>query len=113
MSGSAPARGSEEMPPAEDRGSLETRLSRVPLAVLGGLVFALALAARLPVAINRPLDGDEAVQGLAAQHLLDHGHWTWYFPGQKYGGTLEIIPQALLQAIDEGSIFLLRLPLVL
>src|SRR5262245_31821691 len=85
----------------------------VPVAALGGLVFCIALLARLPIALTRPLDGDEAVQGIAAQHLLDHGHWAWYFPGQRYAGTLEIIPQALLQAIDKGSAFLLRLPLIL
>jgi hypothetical protein len=107
------AAASAEMPQPDGGESAETSWGRVPMAMLGGLVYAFAVAVRLPICLTRPLDGDEAVQGIAAQHLLDNGHWTWYFPGQKYGGTLETIPQALFQAIDEGSVFLLRFPLVL
>jgi hypothetical protein len=89
------------------------RVSSVPVLLLGGFVYLIALGARLPIAITKPLDGDEAVQGIAALRLLDSGDWTWFFPGQHYAGMLETIPQALLQAIDKGNVFLLRLPLIL
>jgi hypothetical protein len=91
----------------------ETPVRAVSAPVLGLLIFLLALGARLPIAITKPLDGDEAVQGIAALRLLDHGDWSWFFPGQRYAGMLETIPQALLQAFDKGNVFLLRLPLVL
>jgi hypothetical protein len=93
----------------EGASGRSTRSGVLGLAVL---VYVVALGTRLPIMLTRPVDGDEAIQGIAAQRVLD-GHWTWYFPGQKYGGTLETIPQALFQALDEGSTFLLRLPLVL
>jgi hypothetical protein len=89
------------------------RISRLPVLLLAVFVYVLAFGARLPIAMTRRLDGDEAVQGIAALRLIDHGDWTWFFPGQHYAGMLETIPQGLFQLIDRGSVFLLRLPLVM
>ncbi len=92
---------------------MEQRISAMPLALLGAVVYLTAVAARLPIALTKPVDGDESAQGIAALRLIEDGQWNWFFPAQKHGGTLETIPQGLLQLIDQGSVFLLRLPIVL
>ena len=59
------------------------------------------------------LDGDEAVWGLMARHLLD-GEFPTFFWGQGYGGTLEVFPTALLFALFGTSTIAMRLvPVVL
>jgi hypothetical protein len=59
------------------------------------------------------LDGDEAVWGLMARHLLD-GEFSTFFWGQGYGGTLEVIPTALLFAMFGTSTVAMRIvPVVL
>ncbi len=80
--------GCAEMPSPEG----EARAPEKPgLLGLAALVYAVALGFRLPIMLTRPVDGDEAIQGVAAQRVLG-GDWTWYFPGQKYGGTLRDDP---------------------
>jgi Dolichyl-phosphate-mannose-protein mannosyltransferase len=54
------------------------------------------------------LDGDEAVWGLMARHLLD-GEFSAFFWGQGYGGTLEVIPTALLFALFGTSTVAMRI----
>jgi hypothetical protein len=53
------------------------------------------------------LDGDEAVWGLMARHVL-HGHPTTFMWGQAYGGTLETIFSAPLVGLFPGSTVALR-----
>jgi hypothetical protein len=59
-------------------------------ALLGALVASLALASRLPFLLSRglPLDGDEAILGLAAVQLLEGRTLPVFFPGQRYGFSL-------------------------
>ncbi len=58
-------------------------------------------------------DGDEAVWGLMARHAL-HGHFSAFFWGQGYGGTLEVALTAGLYAIFGTSWWAARLvPIVL
>ena len=59
------------------------------------------------------LDGDEAVWGLMARHLLD-GELSAFFWGQGYGGTQEVIATAPLFALFGTSTLAMRLvPVVL
>ena len=53
------------------------------------------------------LDGDEAVWGLMARHVL-HGHPTTFMWGQAYGGTLETILSAPLLGLFPGNTVALR-----
>lgn len=59
-------------------------------ALLGALVAALAAASRLPFLLSRslPLDGDEAILGLAAAQLVEGRTLPVFFPGQRYGFSL-------------------------
>ena len=86
------------------------------------LTFALLVTAAvagvvLRVAIWRSAygqyDGDEAVWGLMARHVLD-GEFSSFFWGQGYGGTLEVLPTAGLFAVFGTSWWAARLvPIVL
>ena len=59
------------------------------------------------------LDGDEAVWGLMARHVLD-GELPAFFWGQAYGGTLEVFLTAPLLAVAPTSVVALRaVPLIL
>ena len=83
-------------------------------AVLGAGVVAGVV---LRIAVYRSslgvLDGDEAVWGLMARHLLD-GEFSAFFWGQGYGGTLEVIPTALVFALFGTSTLAMRIvPIVL
>ena len=59
-------------------------------ARLGALIALLAVASRLPFLLSRslPLDGDEAILGLAAAQLLEGRSLPVFFPGQRYGFSL-------------------------
>jgi hypothetical protein len=77
--------------------------------VVAGLVMRIAVY-RSSLGV---LDGDEAVWGLMARHLLD-GEFSVFFWGQGYGGTQEVIPTALLFALFGTSTFAMRVvPVVL
>jgi 4-amino-4-deoxy-L-arabinose transferase-like glycosyltransferase len=54
------------------------------------------------------LDSDEAVWGLMARHLLD-GHWSTFYWGQTYGGTIETVLTAGVFAIFGTSTVALKL----
>ncbi len=75
------------------------------------VVFVAAFAVRFWVGTHIPLNSDEAVQGIAILDLLQHGHVALTYPGQSYGGMIETLFQAPLQAIAPGNTTLLRLPL--
>ena len=72
---------------------------RARLSVLAVLVASavagIALRAAVQVSSLGVPDGDEAVWGLMARHLL-HGHLSAFFWGQGYGGTQEVILTAPL-----------------
>jgi hypothetical protein len=51
--------------------------------------------------------GDEAIAGLLALHVL-HGHFSTFYWGQAYGGTLEAIALAPFVALAPGSLLALR-----
>jgi hypothetical protein len=53
------------------------------------------------------LDGDEAVWGLMARHVLD-GEIPTFFWGQGYGGTLEVLLSVPLLAVAPTSVVALR-----
>ena len=53
------------------------------------------------------LDGDEAVWGLMARHVLD-GELSAFFWGQGYGGTQEVLATAPLFALFGTSTVLMR-----
>ncbi len=62
----------------------------------------LAAASRVPqlVSPHLILDGDEAVLGLMARHLLDGRGWPWFFDGQAYGlSTVEAAAGAAAFAV--------------
>lgn len=54
------------------------------------------------------LDGDEAVWGLMARHVLD-GELPAFFWGQGYGGTLEVFLSVPLLAVAPTSVVALRI----
>jgi len=72
----------------------DTKLGRGPL--LAGAVIGLSIAAGAVVRLraashNGNIDSDQAVVGLMAKHLLEHGEWPVFYWGQTYGGTLDLI----------------------
>ncbi|MEI6621395.1 MAG: hypothetical protein WCP28_05780 [Actinomycetes bacterium] len=75
------------------------------------VVFAVALVARVWASGRSVFHGDEAVEGIAAMDLFQHGRLGWFFPGQDYGGVLETILQAPLQYLAPGNVIMLRLPI--
>jgi hypothetical protein len=83
---------------------------RSPWTLLLGAAAVAGLALRVAVwssALGRP-DGDEAVWGLMARHARD-GELQAFFWGQGYGGTLEVLPTALLYVLAGSSWLTTRL----
>ncbi len=82
-------------------------------AMFGAAAVVLALVVRL-VALGYPdlvpLDSDEAVTGLMAQHILDGGDFPVFFAGQNYMGALEQYLQAGVLAVAPDNAFTLRIP---
>ena len=74
------------------------------LAIAAGIVLR-AVVYRSSLGV---LDGDEAVWGLMARHVLD-GELSAFFWGQGYGGTLEVIITAPLFALFGTSTLAMRL----
>jgi len=73
------------------------------------LYFMLAIVVRawLVIHTNGVIDGDEALVGIQAEHIL-HGELPIYFYGQPYMGSLEAYLAALLFAIFGASVWALR-----
>lgn len=84
------------------------RIGVLAFAVLGLALRVLAYRGRLGT-----LDSDEAVVGLLADELR-HGHWSAFYWGQHYGGTLEPGLSAAVTAVAGTSPLAVKgVPLVL
>ncbi len=70
-------------------------------------LLAIILRAWLVIHTNGVIDGDEALVGIQAEHIL-HGELPIYFYGQPYMGSLEAYLTALLFAIFGASVWTLR-----
>ncbi len=71
------------------------------------LLIALLLRIWLIVHTRGVIDGDEAVFGIQAEHIL-RGEHPVYFYGQVYMGSLEAYLVAILFAIFGSSVWVLR-----
>src|SRR5579863_4601973 len=71
------------------------------------LLLALAVRIYLVVHTGGAIDGDEAVVGIQAQHILQ-GVFPVYFAGQPYMGSLEAYLMAILFAVVGSSVWALR-----
>src|SRR5258708_14291011 len=80
-------------------------LSRLPLWLC--LIIALAVRILLVIHSNGVIDGDEALVGIQAQHIL-HGELPIYFYGIPYFGSLEAYLVAFVFAIAGSSVWALR-----
>lgn len=93
---------------AVEPGDPTGRPARVAAAVLGAplvtllVVLGLGLRAYVLASPLGSLDGDEAVSGLMARHVLD-GELDRFFWGQVYGGTLEQLLTAGAFLLTGGS----------
>lgn len=70
-------------------------------------LLAIILRAWLVIHTNGVIDGDEALVGIQAEHIL-YGELPIYFYGQPYMGSLEAYLSALLFAIFGASVWTLR-----
>lgn len=80
-------------------------LSRLSLWLC--IVIALAVRILLVIHSNGMIDGDEALVGIQAQHIL-HGERPIYFYGIPYFGSLEAYLVAFVFAIAGSSVWALR-----
>src|SRR5438552_1241838 len=71
------------------------------------LLFALGIRIWLVYHTHGIIDGDEAVVGIQAEHIL-RGEHPYYFYGQVYMGSLEAYLMAILFAIAGPSVWMLR-----
>ncbi|HEX6482967.1 MAG TPA: hypothetical protein VF043_29330 [Ktedonobacteraceae bacterium] len=80
---------------------------RWPLWLLLCLSVALILRVWLVIHTNGVINGDEALVGIQAEHIL-HGEWPVYFYGQVYMGSLEAYLIAFVFAVAGPSVWALR-----
>lgn len=80
---------------------------RWPLWLLLCLSVALILRIWLVIHTNGVINGDEALVGIQAEHIL-HGEWPVYFYGQVYMGSLEAYLIAFVFAVAGPSVWALR-----
>ncbi len=71
------------------------------------LLVALLIRLWLTYHTHGVIDGDEAMVGIQAEHIL-HGEHPIYFYGQPYMGSLEAYLMAILFAIAGPSVWMLR-----
>src|SRR5437764_9476136 len=71
------------------------------------LLFALGIRIWLAYHTHGIIDGDEAMVGIQAEHIL-HGEHPIYYYGQAYMGSLEAYLMAILFAIAGPSVWMLR-----
>src|SRR5215472_15560053 len=71
------------------------------------LLVAIAIRVWLVIHTHGVIDGDEALVGIQAEHIL-RGELPVYFSGQPYLGSLETYCIALLFAIFGPSVWVLR-----
>src|SRR3989442_2282307 len=81
------------------------KLLRSPLWLC--LLLALAIRVWLAVHTRGVIDGDEALVGIQAEHIL-RGELPIYFYGQPYLGSVEAYLIALLFAVFGPSVWTLR-----
>jgi hypothetical protein len=82
-------------------------LKIVPSPLWICLLLALAVRVLLVIHTNGVIDGDEALVGIQAQHILQ-GERPIYFYGQAYMGSLEAYLMALIFLIAGSSVWTLR-----
>jgi hypothetical protein len=88
------------------------RFGLVTVLVVGGVILGVALRVWILASSAGALDGDEAVVGLMARHVLDGQVPTFYW-GQSYGGTQETLVTAVLfWVFGEGSVVLKTVPIL-
>src|SRR5712691_5712134 len=71
------------------------------------LLVALIIRVWLTMRTNGIIDGDEALLGIQAEHIL-HGEWPIYFYGIPYFGSLEAYVASIIFAITGPSVAALR-----
>src|SRR5256885_13693018 len=71
------------------------------------LLLALLIRGWLIYHTHGVIDGDEAMVGIQAEHIL-HGEHPVYFYGQAYMGSLEAYLMAILFALVGPSVWMLR-----
>ncbi len=79
------------------------------------LAIALAVGARLALVIRTGgmIDGDEALVGIQAEHIL-HGEHPVYFYGQPYMGSLEsYLAAAVIRVLGPSGVALRMVPVAL
>lgn len=82
-----------------------SKIAVTPLLIC--LLIALAVRSWLTFHTNGFIDGDEALVGIQAQHILQ-GQFPTYFYNQPYMGSLEAYLMALIFAIGGSSVWTLR-----
>ncbi|HEV8191345.1 MAG TPA: hypothetical protein VGP82_07645, partial [Ktedonobacterales bacterium] len=111
----------EELPPIADGPDAESHIGRliawvaqhprVPLvlALLVGILGRILIVVRS----NAMIDGDEALVGIQAEHILQ-GERPFYYYGQVYMGSLEAYFAAILFRLFGPSAWALRaIPIIL
>lgn len=105
----SPDQGDPRIKPPAKRHKLRDKTNRkrsyTPLLIC----LAIALIMRVWLAIHTQgfINGDEALVGIQAQHIL-HGEFPVYFYNQPYMGSLEAYLVALIFAIVGPSVWALR-----
>src|SRR5712692_2891533 len=104
-------------PEGDDKGTPSTGQVSHPArrhpSIYGGvalwvcLLVAAAIRVWLVIHTHGVIDGDEALVGIQAEHIL-RGELPVYFSGQPYLGSLETYCIALLFAIFGASVWVLR-----
>lgn len=98
----------EEQRPTQTRQQLRQRwysVVRSPLWLC--LLAALLIRVYLVYHTHSVIDGDEAMVGIQAEHIL-RGEHPYYYYGQPYMGSLEAYLMAILFAIAGPSVWMLR-----
>src|SRR6266550_4089364 len=90
--------------PGRRKGSI-TQPSYLPL--LFCLLIAIVVRAFIVIHTQGFIDGDEALVGIQAEHIL-HGEFPIYFYNQPYMGSLEAYLVALIFAIVGPSVWAMR-----
>ena len=88
---------------------------RPPDILIYLLIFLVAVVSRLPQLLSPLfyLDGDEAVVGLMAKHIIEGKDFSAYFYGQHYGFTLlESMPLALCFKVFGVSLYVMKLAML-
>jgi hypothetical protein len=87
------------------RKDSSSKIAVAPLLIC--LVIALAVRSWLAYHTSGFIDGDEALVGIQAQHILQ-GQFPTYFYNQPYMGSLEAYLMAVIFAIAGSSVWTLR-----